>query len=77
MKGFVNAFNGLPKLVKVLLALPVLDIVWVIYRIVKSASKKNVLGVILGVILLVIGIPFLWLVDIITIVMTDKVLWLD
>lgn len=63
------------KLVKVILALPVLDIVWVIYRIIKSAKDGNVLGVVLGVLLIFIGLPFLWLVDIITLVLNDKVIW--
>ena len=32
----IKAFDILPKIVKILLALPVLDIVWAIYRIVKG-----------------------------------------
>lgn len=64
-------------LVKLILALPILDIIWVIYRIVKSANKKNILGVILGIILIVVGLPFLWLIDIITILVNGKVVWLD
>lgn len=63
------------KLIKVILALPFLDIVWVIYRIVKSAKSNHALGVILGIILIIVGIPFLWLIDIITIILNDKVLW--
>lgn len=77
MKKFVSAMDGLPKVVKIILALPFLDIVWVIYRLIKSISKKNTLGIILAILLLVFGIPFLWLIDIITIVLSDKVLWLD
>lgn len=63
------------KLVKVILALPVIDIVWVIYRIMKSAKKNDGLGIVLGVILIIVGLPFLWLVDIITILLNDRVLW--
>ncbi len=77
MSQFVSAMDKMPKLVKVLLALPALDIVWVIYRICRSISKNNMLGIVLGVVLLIVGIPFLWLIDIITIVATDKVLWID
>ncbi|MFI3128749.1 MAG: hypothetical protein R3Y18_01665 [Bacillota bacterium] len=58
-------------------ALPVLDIVWVVYRLIKSISKKNTLGIILGIVLIIVGIPFLWIVDIITIVLFDKVIWID
>ena len=77
MKGFVNAFDGFSKVVKVLLALPFLDILWVVYRLCKSISSKNTWGVVLAVIMLIGGIPFLWLVDIISIVLTDKVLWIE
>lgn len=63
------------KLVKVILALPVIDIVWVVYRILKSAGQKDTLGVVLGIILIIVGLPFLWLIDIITIVLNNEVLW--
>lgn len=77
MNGLVNAFDNLPKVVKIILAIPFLDIVWVVYRICRSVAKNNVVGIVLGVLLLIIGIPFLWLVDIITLAMMDKVLWVD
>ena len=77
MKAYVNAFDGFSKVVKFLLALPILDILWVVYRLCKSADNKNTLGVVLAVVMLIVGIPFLWLVDIISIVLTDKVLWID
>lgn len=31
MNEFIRAMDGLPKLVKILLAIPCLDIIWVIY----------------------------------------------
>lgn len=77
MKDFIKALDELPLLVKIILALPVIDIVWVIYRIIKSAVSDNTLGIVLGVLLLIIGIPFLWLIDIITLIVYNKVLWLE
>ena len=70
-------FDELPLIVKILLALPLLDIVWVVYRLIKSIESKNTVGIVLAVVLLVFGIPFLWLVDIITLIVANKVLWLD
>lgn len=70
-------FDELPLIVKILLALPFLDIVWVVYRLIKSIESKNTLGIILAVVLLVFGIPFLWLIDIITLALYNKVLWLE
>lgn len=73
----VSAFDNLPKWAKIFLALPFLDILWVVYRLFRSIEKSNVLGIVLAVLLLVLGIPFLWLVDIITLIIQDKVYWID
>ena len=73
----VSAFDNLPKWAKVVLALPFLDIVWVVYRLFRSIEKNDVLGIVLAVLAIFIGIFFLWLVDIITIVLQDRVLWID
>lgn len=77
MSSFIKAMDDLPLILKIILALPMIDIVWVIYRLIKSIDQKNTLGIVLAIILLVIGIPFLWLVDIITLIINNKVLWLD
>ena len=77
MSSFVKAMDSMPMIVKIILALPVLDIIWNIYRVVRSAAKKSVLGIILGVVLIIVGILFMWLVDIISIIVCNKVLWID
>ena len=77
MKNFIESMEKLPVLVKILLALPMLDIIWVIYRIVRSADKQSTFGILLGVIAIIIGIPFLWLIDIITIIVRGNVWWID
>ena len=76
MKGYINWMDKNPKWLKVVLAL-FLGIFWTIYRIFKSATKKNVVGVIFGVILLFVGVFFIWIVDIITLIFSDKILWID
>ena len=77
MKDFVKSMEGFPKIVKILLALPVIDIVWAIYRICRSVAKKSTVGIVLGILLLIFS-PFLvWILDIITIVLNDRVLWID
>ena len=73
----IKAFDNLPKWLKVVLALPVLDILWNIYRLVKSIKKDSIVGIIFAILLITIGLAFMWLVDIITILLYDKVLWID
>ena len=77
MKGLVKAFDKLPKLVKIILALPVLDIVWAFYRLCRSVSKGSVLGIVLAIIMLFVWPAVFWLVDIITIVLINRVLWIN
>lgn len=69
--------DDLPLILKIILALPMLDIVWSVYRIVRSVNNNSIFGIVLGVIILIIGIPFLWLIDIITLIFLNKVLWVD
>lgn len=77
MKSFINGMDGLALWIKIILALPGLDIVWNVYRLVRSIDKGNVLGIVLGVILIIVGIPFMWLVDIISLIVANKILWID
>lgn len=77
MKGLVKSMDNLPKLVKIILALPVIDIVWAVYRLCRSIAKKSVLGIVLAVIMLIVCPAIFWLVDIITIILTDRVLWIN
>lgn len=63
------------KLVKVILALPVINITWMIYRLAKSIKEKHTLGIVLGIIMALFGWTFMWLIDIITILVANKVLW--
>ena len=64
MKSFVKAMDGLHWLLKLLLCIPVLDIVWAVYRIVKGAAvSKNVLTLVFGILWIIPGSVFCWLID--------------
>ena len=77
MKKFISTMDGLPKVAKVILALPVLDIFWNIYRICRSSEKKNWLGVILGIFMIIPGSFIIWVIDLFTTISKGKVLWID
>ena len=77
MNELIKSMDNLPKLVKIILALPFLDIVWAVYRLCKSISKDNAVGIILAVVMLILCPAILWVVDLITIIVMDKVLWID
>lgn len=73
----IKVMDNLPQWVKIILALPFLDIVWNIYRLLKSISKNNTVGIVVAVIILFVGVPFVWLIDIICIAYNNHVWWLD
>jgi len=75
MKELIKAIDELPLLIKVILAIPALDIVWGIYRICRSLDKNNVTGLVISIILLFV--PFMWLIDIILILMKGTVWSMD
>ena len=77
MKKLIEAIDNLPQIAKLILCIPMLDIVWWIYRICKSLDKNNMVGVIIAVILLFVGIPFMWLVDLICVLVKGNIWWLD
>lgn len=76
MKSVVKSFDSLPRLIKFIFALPVLDIIWAIYRLCRSIAKKSVIATILAVIMLIICPILFWIVDIITVLLFNKVLWI-
>ena len=77
MKSFIKWMKEAPKLLKIIFALPFLDIVWNIYRLARSIDKKSVLGIVIAILLIVIGWSFLWILDLITIIVGNKVIWID
>ena len=72
MKEFIRAFDGLPFIVKIILALPFADIVWSIYRLIKSIDEHNDLGIVLAIVLLFFGPFFWWIIDMIAIIATPN-----
>ena len=77
MKKLLKALDKLPPLVKILLCLPALDIVWCVSRVCRSLLKGNLLGVILGVLTIVPGAAFVWVIDLLCVLLTGKIWWID
>lgn len=76
MNSIIKSFDSLPKIIKFIFALPVLDIIWAIYRLIRSIAKKSVIATVLAVIMLVVCPILFWIVDMITILLFNKVLWI-
>ncbi|MBQ9802963.1 MAG: hypothetical protein IJW51_07855 [Clostridia bacterium] len=77
MKNLINALDNLPWLVKLILCLPALDIVWCISRVCRSLVKENLLGVVLAILTIIPGATFVWVVDILCVLVNKKIWWID
>ncbi|MFA7385135.1 MAG: hypothetical protein WCZ24_02950 [Bacilli bacterium] len=72
---FVKWMDDNPLWLKVVLALPMVDVLWVVHRLIKSIEAKKTLEIVLAAALIVFGFPALWIVDIVTLLLKKKVLW--
>ncbi|MDE7263948.1 MAG: hypothetical protein K2N64_04745, partial [Anaeroplasmataceae bacterium] len=70
-------FDELPLLIKAVLCIPMLDVVWSVYKIARSVEKNNILGIILGILTIFPGAFFIWIIDLVTLLLVGRVWWLD
>lgn len=77
MKDLIKTFEDLPLIVKLILCIPVLDIIYSVYKLCRSIDKNNVLGIVLGILTIIPGATFMWLVDLICVIVIGHVWWLD
>ena len=74
MKEAIKFFDDLPWIVKLILCIPALDILWTVYRLLKSLEAKNTVAIVVSVILIFFA-PFVWLVDLICVILNKQVWW--
>lgn len=72
MKDYVKAFDNLPFIVKLLLCLPVLDILWAVYRIIKGSNQKNTLMIVAGILWIIPGSIVCWIADLVCTIIYKK-----
>ena len=75
MKDLIKLFDNLPWIVKIILCLPALDIVWTVYRLIRSLDAGNTVAIVLSIVLFFFA-PFVWLIDLICVILNKKVWWL-
>lgn len=70
--GFVAWVDGAPWIVKLILCIPAINIVLGFYRIVKGLKCKNNLMVVVGILWIVPGCAFAWLIDLVSTIIYGK-----
>ena len=74
MKDVVRFFDGLPWILKFILALPAIDgIAWGIYRIAKGLDRNDMAMVVAGIVWIFVGFFIFWIIDLFTLVTKKKV----
>lgn len=75
MKDMIKWFEKAPLWLKIVFALPGIDIVWAIFRIVKGVAKKDTFLIVIGILWILLGWALLWVVDIVTILLNKHPIW--
>ena len=75
MNDFIKAMEKLPFIVKLILCIPVLDIIWSIWKLCKGIKSGNIVMIILGILTIIPGAAIMWLLDIIWILFSGRPFW--
>lgn len=74
-KKFTSWLEGQSMVLKLVLALPVLDIIWGIYRIFKALQANDPVRIIIAILLIIPGTTVTWILDIIWILTQGNGFW--
>lgn len=75
-KNYIEKYEALDKWIKIVLCL-LWDIPSNLYRFSKSALKDSVIGMVLAVVIAIFGGWVLFVVDILCLVLQNKLYWID
>ena len=74
-KDIIKFVDGLDDIFKLILCIPVLNIVFSVYKLCRSLESGNTLWIVLGVLVIFPGAAFIWLIDLICLLLNKKVFW--
>ena len=74
--GFVKWMEKNPRWLKAVLCIPFVSAIWVVYRLIRSIRAKNVIGIVVAILLFFVFWG-LWILDLITCLVLNRVLWFD
>ena len=77
MKELVKSFEDLPQIAKIILAIPCLDIIWAIVRIIKGVAYKNAVTLVAGILWIFPGCFICWIADLVCAVLDRDFLFME
>ncbi len=69
MKELIAQVNGLPLIIKIILCIPCIEIFYGICRIIQGVNKNDVIWIVLGILTIVPGAFFMWILDVVWVLM--------
>ena len=75
MRAFLDWMNERSRLVKILFCLPIVDILWGLYRLFNAIADKNWLRLVLAIIWIIWGGFIGWVLDLVCIIITGHIFW--
>lgn len=72
---FVGWIEGLPVILKLILCIPVIDVVWSVWRLMKAIAVNDPVRIVLALLFLILGIPFIWVLDLVFVLLTGNGFW--
>lgn len=76
MKSYIKWLDKCSILLKLIFALPFIDgIIWGLYRVFKGLVNNNIVAVIVGIVWIFAGAAILWIIDILTLIFSGKVIF--
>ena len=75
MHAFCDWMDGQSRLLKIIFCLPILDILWGVYRLGGAIANKDVLHIVLAVLWIIFGGWIGWILDLVFILITGRICW--
>ena len=79
MQDLIKKVNELPLLVKLILCIPAVDLFYSICRVINQATKESIDGLklVLAILTVIPGAVFVWIIDIVWVIMKGRAFLLD
>lgn len=75
MNQFIKWMDNRSRLVKILFCLPIIDIIWGVYRVLGAIKNKNWFHLVLAIVWLVIAGFVGWVLDLVCIILFNHICW--
>jgi len=75
MHAFCDWMDDQSRLLKIIFCLPILDILWGVYRLGGAIANKDALHIVLAVLWIIFGGWIGWILDLVFILITGRICW--